>query len=158
MSPLAPLLSSHSSISFRLLMYWWHPDEWQISNHAVVLHHSVFVLILDCYQDVKPGDVMQKKNLWEEIKDSSKQISKVVTFPGRPSSFQPLLHVSIIQASTSKWTSYFLSLQASAASKKYKFVVTGHGKYQKMVVEEDGSQSGEFLYCVLLSLYLLCLS
>lgn len=99
---------------------------------------------------------MQKKNLWEEIRDSSKQISKVVTIPGRPSSFQPFLPVSIIEAC-------FLSLQASAASKKYKFVVTGHGKYQKMVVDEDASQSGEFLYtkwkntCVFLSLHLLCL-
>lgn len=57
----------------------------------------------------------------------------------------------------------FLSLQASTASKKYKFVVTGHGKYQKMAVEGDVSQSGEFLYtkvkntCIFLSLHLLCL-
>lgn len=39
---------------------------------------------------------------------------------------------------------FFLSLQASTASKKYKFVVTGHSKYQRR--EEDLTQSGEFLY------------
>lgn len=39
---------------------------------------------------------------------------------------------------------FFLSLQASTASKKYKFVVTGHSKYQRR--EEDVTQSGEFLY------------
>ncbi|XP_041794988.1 non-muscle caldesmon isoform X2 [Chelmon rostratus] len=59
--------------------------------------------------DVKPGDVMQKKNMWEVIGDSS----------GRPGQ----------------------RAKASAAGKKYKFVVTGHGKYEKIPVEnEDGGE------------------
>lgn len=86
---------------------------------------------------------MQKRNLWEEIRDSSHRRSKVLTFPGLhlsnhfcmfPSLKLLLLNDQVI----------FLSLQASTASKTYKFVVTGHGKYQRM--EEDVTQSGEFLY------------
>lgn len=66
---------------------------------------------LSCKQtDVKPGDVMQKKNMWEVIGDSS----------GRPGQ----------------------RAKASPAGKKFKFVVTGHGKYEKIPVDnEDG---GEF--------------
>uniref|UniRef100_A0AAQ4RPT3 Lymphocyte specific protein 1 a n=1 Tax=Gasterosteus aculeatus aculeatus TaxID=481459 RepID=A0AAQ4RPT3_GASAC len=57
--------------------------------------------------DVKLGDVMQKKNMWEVIGDST----------GRPDQ----------------------TAKSSAAGKKYKFVVTGHGKYEKMPVDgEDG--------------------
>ncbi|XP_041651568.1 non-muscle caldesmon isoform X2 [Cheilinus undulatus] len=57
--------------------------------------------------DVKPGDVMQKKNMWEGIRDSSERAG------GRA--------------------------KGSAATKKYKFVVTGHGKYEKIAVDdEDG--------------------
>ncbi|XP_061750384.1 non-muscle caldesmon [Nerophis ophidion] len=51
-------------------------------------------------EEVKYGDVMQKKNLWEIIADPS----------GRPAQ----------------------NMKGSAANKKYKFVVTGHGKYEKM--------------------------
>ncbi|XP_070686303.1 non-muscle caldesmon [Pempheris klunzingeri] len=56
--------------------------------------------------DVKSGDVMHKKNMWEVIGDSSPS-------PGR---------------------------QAKAAvGIKYRFVVTGHGKYEKVAVaSEDG--------------------
>lgn len=79
---------------------------------------------------------MQKKNLWEEIRDSSKQTNKVKMFP---SCFQCL------KASAPE-PKFFLFLQASAASKKYKFVVTGHGKYEKMAVEDDVAKSGESLY------------
>lgn len=32
------------------------------------------------------------------------------------------------------------SLQASAAGKKYKFVVTGHGKYEKIPVDDEDGQ------------------
>uniref|UniRef100_A0A8P4K7I3 Lymphocyte specific protein 1 a n=1 Tax=Dicentrarchus labrax TaxID=13489 RepID=A0A8P4K7I3_DICLA len=59
--------------------------------------------------DVKPGDVMQKKNMWEEIVDSS----------GRPGQ----------------------RTKGSAAGKKYKFVITGHGKYEKIPVDDE---DGEF--------------
>ncbi|CAK6978263.1 caldesmon%2C smooth muscle [Scomber scombrus] len=55
--------------------------------------------------DVKAGDVMQKKNMWEIIGDSSEK-------PGQ-------------------------KLKGSAGSKKYKFVVTGHGKYEKIPVDDD---------------------
>ncbi|XP_068169602.1 non-muscle caldesmon isoform X2 [Antennarius striatus] len=55
--------------------------------------------------DFMPGDVMQKKNMWEGIGDSSRRPSQ------RP--------------------------KASAAVKKYKFVVTGHGKYEKMTVDDE---------------------
>nr|XP_046249762.1 non-muscle caldesmon isoform X3 [Scatophagus argus] len=61
--------------------------------------------------DVKPGDVMQKKNLWEVIGDSS----------GR----------NMQQA------------KASATGKKFKFVVTGHGKYEKIYV--DDGVGGDFV-------------
>ncbi|KAM7415314.1 hypothetical protein PAMA_019914 [Pampus argenteus] len=60
--------------------------------------------------DVKPGDVMQKKNMWEIIGDSS----------GRPSQ----------------------RAKGPVANKKYKFVVTGHGKYEKISV--DDNNEGEF--------------
>ncbi|XP_038561433.1 non-muscle caldesmon isoform X2 [Micropterus salmoides] len=55
--------------------------------------------------DVKPGDVMQKKNMWEVIGDSSGQ-------PGQRA-------------------------KVSAAGKKYKFIVTGHGKYEKIPVDDE---------------------
>ncbi|KAK5927360.1 hypothetical protein CgunFtcFv8_012524 [Champsocephalus gunnari] len=58
--------------------------------------------------DVRPGEVMQKKNMWEIIGDST----------GRPGQ----------------------SAKGSAAGKKYKFVVTGHGKYEKIPVDEDGEE------------------
>ncbi|XP_054475862.1 non-muscle caldesmon isoform X2 [Anoplopoma fimbria] len=49
--------------------------------------------------DVRSGDVMQKKNMWEVIGDSTGQ-------PGQKA-------------------------KSSAAGKQYRFVVTGHGKYEK---------------------------
>ncbi|XP_063758994.1 non-muscle caldesmon isoform X3 [Eleginops maclovinus] len=58
--------------------------------------------------DVRPGDVMQKKNMWEIIGDST----------GRQGQ----------------------SAKGSAAAKKYKFVVTGHGKYEKIPVDDDGAE------------------
>ncbi|KAF7644958.1 hypothetical protein LDENG_00212920 [Lucifuga dentata] len=60
--------------------------------------------------DVKPGDVMQKKNMWEIIGDSSGGAGP--------------------------------RAQSSASGKKYKFVVTGHGKYEKMSMEDE--HRGEF--------------
>ncbi|XP_035498235.1 lymphocyte-specific protein 1 isoform X2 [Scophthalmus maximus] len=57
-------------------------------------------------KDVKPGGVMQKKNMWEVIGDAS----------GRP------------RQRTNK---------GSATCKKYKFVVTGHGKYEKIPVDKE---------------------
>ncbi|XP_040894906.1 non-muscle caldesmon isoform X2 [Toxotes jaculatrix] len=67
-------------------------------------------------QDVKPGDVMQKKNMWEIIGDSG-------------SGQRP---------------------KGSAAGKKYKFIVTGHGKYEKVPVDdEDGGKfaNGKSDFC-----------
>ncbi|KAE8296688.1 Lymphocyte-specific protein 1 52 kDa phosphoprotein [Larimichthys crocea] len=61
--------------------------------------------------DVKPGDVMQKKNMWEGIGDSS----------GRPGQ----------------------RVKGSVAGKKYKFVITGHGKYEKIPVDDE--DTGEFM-------------
>ncbi|XP_068595255.1 non-muscle caldesmon [Brachionichthys hirsutus] len=55
--------------------------------------------------DLKSGDVMQKKNMWEGIGDSSQ----------RP-----------VQRS-----------RASSAVKKYTFVVTGHGKYEKIAADDE---------------------
>ncbi|XP_062316939.1 non-muscle caldesmon [Osmerus eperlanus] len=57
--------------------------------------------------DVRPGDVMQKKNMWEIIGDSS---------PGRPGA------------------------KGTPSVKRYKFVVTGHGKYEKIPVDENGDE------------------
>lgn len=60
--------------------------------------------------DVKPGDVMQKRNMWEGMGETS-----------------------------------FRSGQRSRGStfgKKYKFVVTGHGKYEKIPVDDE--TEGEF--------------
>ncbi|XP_031135703.1 non-muscle caldesmon isoform X2 [Sander lucioperca] len=62
--------------------------------------------------DVRPGDVMQKKNMWEVIGDSIGQ-------PGTQ------------------------RVKGSAAGKKYKFVVTGHGKYEKIPVDDENG--GEFI-------------
>ena len=52
----------------------------------------------------------------------------------------------------------FVSVQGSAAGKKYKFVVTGHGKYEKIPVDEDGEEfadgeDGETQTLVKTSLY-----
>ncbi|XP_053742292.1 non-muscle caldesmon isoform X1 [Synchiropus splendidus] len=55
--------------------------------------------------DVRPGDVMQKKNMWEVIGDSSGKSGQ--------------------------------RTKVSAGNKKYKFVVTGHGKYEKIPMDED---------------------
>ncbi|XP_058501768.1 non-muscle caldesmon isoform X2 [Solea solea] len=65
--------------------------------------------------DVRPGDVMQKKNMWEIIGDSS----------GRPGQ---------------------RANKGSAVGKKYKFVVTGHGKYEKIPMDDDDDDEngGEF--------------
>ncbi|XP_034392049.1 non-muscle caldesmon isoform X2 [Cyclopterus lumpus] len=60
--------------------------------------------------EVRPGDVMQKKNMWEVIGDSTGQ-----------------------QGHRAK---------GSAAGKKYKFVVTGHGKYEKIPL--NGENRGQF--------------
>lgn len=60
--------------------------------------------------DVKPGDVMQKKNLWEGVRETS----------------------ASPQGAKAK----------GAAAKKYKFVITGHGKYEK-VAAEDGAANGK---------------
>ncbi|XP_076027962.1 uncharacterized protein lsp1a isoform X2 [Genypterus blacodes] len=60
--------------------------------------------------DVKLGDVMQKRNMWEVIGDSS----------GRAGPRD----------------------KGSASGKKYKFIVTGHGKYTKIPL--DNESRGEF--------------
>ncbi|XP_073328966.1 uncharacterized protein lsp1a isoform X1 [Pagrus major] len=57
--------------------------------------------------DVKPGDVMQKKNMWEGIGDST----------GRPG-----------------------QRAKASAGKKYKFVVTGHGKYEKIPADNEDEE------------------
>lgn len=80
---------------------------------------------------------MQKKNLWEEIRGSSNQRTKVMVF-------HCFLHVSVVKSVCININN-FLSRQTPAASKKYKFVVTGHGKYEKMAVDEHVTKSGEFL-------------
>ncbi|KAK2880582.1 non-muscle caldesmon isoform X2 [Channa argus] len=58
--------------------------------------------------DVKPGDVMQKKNMWEVIGDSSGRLGQ--------------------------------RSKGSTGSKKYKFVVTGHGKYEKIPVDDTNGE------------------
>ncbi|KAM4602060.1 uncharacterized protein lsp1a isoform 7-T7 [Polymixia lowei] len=55
-------------------------------------------------KDVKPGDVMQKRNMWEVIGDTS----------GRPG-----------------------QRARGTSGKRYKFVVTGHGKYEKIPVDDE---------------------
>ncbi|XP_055011511.1 non-muscle caldesmon isoform X2 [Boleophthalmus pectinirostris] len=54
--------------------------------------------------DVKPGDVMQKRNMWEGMGESSMRSGQ---------------------------------RKGSTSGKKYKFVVTGHGKYEKIPVDDD---------------------
>ncbi|XP_061532999.1 non-muscle caldesmon isoform X2 [Phycodurus eques] len=66
--------------------------------------------------DVKCGDVMQKKNMWEVIGDSS----------GR-------------SAANTKGS--------GAVSKKFKFVVTGHGKYEKISVDQEHAMNGKSDFC-----------
>ncbi|XP_062328194.1 non-muscle caldesmon-like isoform X2 [Osmerus eperlanus] len=53
--------------------------------------------------EIKPGDVLNKKNLWENLGDTSSS--------GRG--------------------------ERGASGKRYKYVVTGHGKYEKIPVTED---------------------
>nr|XP_029524307.1 lymphocyte-specific protein 1-like isoform X3 [Oncorhynchus nerka] len=55
-------------------------------------------------KDVKAGDVMQKKNMWEIIGETS---------PGR------------------------LGAKGNPSGKRYKFVMTAHGKYAKIPVDDD---------------------
>ncbi|XP_069383279.1 lymphocyte-specific protein 1-like [Paralichthys olivaceus] len=67
--------------------------------------------------EIKPGGVLNKKNLWESFGDTSS--------PGRDG-------------------------KESSSGKKYKFVVTSHGKYQKVSADDGGSEdvkclsAGEF--------------
>ncbi|XP_077601394.1 uncharacterized protein LOC144215993 isoform X1 [Stigmatopora nigra] len=56
--------------------------------------------------DVKYGDVMQKKNMWEIIGDSTGKSAADIK-------------------------------GSAAVSKKFKFVVTGHGKYEKISVNQE---------------------
>ncbi|XP_029993170.1 non-muscle caldesmon isoform X2 [Sphaeramia orbicularis] len=64
--------------------------------------------------DVKAGDVMQKRNMWEVIGDSSGRAGQ--------------------------------KAKNATGGKKYKFVVTGHGKYEKIPVDkEDGGEFGNDL-------------
>ncbi|XP_061696629.1 lymphocyte-specific protein 1 [Syngnathoides biaculeatus] len=63
-------------------------------------------------KDVKCGDVMQKKNMWEVLGDSS----------GR-------------SAANAKGS--------GASSKKFKFVVTGHGKYEKISLDQEHAMNGK---------------
>ncbi|XP_051740159.1 non-muscle caldesmon isoform X1 [Ctenopharyngodon idella] len=57
--------------------------------------------------DVKPGDVLQKKNMWEIIGEGS----------------------------TAEKSG--LGGKVSSSGKRYKFIVTGHGKYEKIPAEGD---------------------
>ncbi|XP_062404434.1 non-muscle caldesmon isoform X2 [Sardina pilchardus] len=57
--------------------------------------------------DVKPGDVLQKKNLWEVIGENSSS--------GKPGS----------------------GGKGNPSGKRYKFIVTGHGKYEKIPVDDE---------------------
>ncbi|XP_036001744.1 non-muscle caldesmon isoform X2 [Fundulus heteroclitus] len=59
--------------------------------------------------DVRPGDVLQKKNLWEILGDPSVRTEQ--------------------------------KAKPTAHGKKHKFVVTGHGKYEKISVDECGDLS-----------------
>ncbi|XP_051740161.1 non-muscle caldesmon isoform X3 [Ctenopharyngodon idella] len=58
-------------------------------------------------KDVKPGDVLQKKNMWEIIGEGS----------------------------TAEKSG--LGGKVSSSGKRYKFIVTGHGKYEKIPAEGD---------------------
>ncbi|XP_030233946.1 lymphocyte-specific protein 1 isoform X5 [Gadus morhua] len=60
--------------------------------------------------EIKPGDVLCKKNLWENLGDSSS--------PGRGG-------------------------KGSSPGKRYKFVVSGHGKYEKVAVDDNESDCSE---------------
>lgn len=59
--------------------------------------------------DVKPGDVMQKKNMWEIIGDAS------------------------------SWR-HGLGAKGTPSGKRYKFIVTGHGKYEKIPVDDESAE------------------
>ncbi|XP_038855193.1 non-muscle caldesmon-like isoform X1 [Salvelinus namaycush] len=63
--------------------------------------------------DVKAGDVMQKKNMWEIIGETSPGISGAVA-------------------------------KGNASGKKYKFVMTAHGKYEKIPVDDDDENMDEY--------------
>nr|XP_023697792.1 non-muscle caldesmon-like isoform X2 [Paramormyrops kingsleyae] len=56
--------------------------------------------------DIKAGDVLHKKNIWETIGDASSA--------GRPGS----------------------GAKTTPSGKRYKFIVTGHGKYEKVPVDD----------------------
>ncbi|KAM4554362.1 uncharacterized protein lsp1a [Fundulus diaphanus] len=65
--------------------------------------------------DVRPGDVLQKKNLWEILGDPSARTEQ--------------------------------KAKPTAHGKKHKFVVTGHGKYEKISVDECGDLSQKTGLC-----------
>uniref|UniRef100_A0A3Q2U8K1 Non-muscle caldesmon n=1 Tax=Fundulus heteroclitus TaxID=8078 RepID=A0A3Q2U8K1_FUNHE len=65
--------------------------------------------------DVRPGDVLQKKNLWEILGDPSVRTEQ--------------------------------KAKPTAHGKKHKFVVTGHGKYEKISVDECGDLSQKTGLC-----------
>lgn len=60
-------------------------------------------------QEIKPGDVLHKKNLWESLADTR----------------------------TGK------QMKENSAGKKYQFVVTGHGKYEKVSESSSQGQAGQ---------------
>lgn len=51
----------------------------------------------------------------------------------------------VLPSDVSNRSNCLVSLQASATAKKYKFVVTGHGKYEKIAVDDHmaNGKSGE---------------
>ncbi|KAM9861081.1 uncharacterized protein ACBR49_003209 [Aulostomus maculatus] len=61
--------------------------------------------------EIKPGDVLNKKNLWESFSDTCS--------PGREG-------------------------KEISAGKRYKFVVTGHGKYEKVSADHDSSEDANW--------------
>ncbi|KAK1788914.1 hypothetical protein P4O66_015827 [Electrophorus voltai] len=74
--------------------------------------------------DVKAGDVLQKKNMWEIIGEAS--AAGCISPAGK----------------------------GTSSSKRYKFVVTGHGKYEKISIDDDhysdysNGKSGRTVYDV----------
>lgn len=83
---------------------------------------------------------MQKKNLWEGVGETlaSPQGAKAkvsLKAPFLKGFFFALLDVGVTDSVPS------LVFQGAAA-KKYKFVITGHGKYEK-VAAEDGAANGK---------------
>lgn len=87
---------------------------------------------------MKPGDVMQKKNLWEGMGETSGSQQGAKAKVSLKAAFERLF----CPPECRRPQLCAIPLFQGAATKKYKFVITSHGKYEKVAME-DGAANGK---------------